>query len=126
MGTRPWVWIAASSTALILLTWPTLPAAQDEPLTQAEYVAAVSLGTEYWYPLYSEFGARGRYSRILTKCGYKKEADELDSATEALVRKKLEQLAQGRIDGLRRVELHGGVGLGWIHAGQPGEARVFG
>lgn len=83
---------------MILLTWPTLPAAQGEPLTQAEYVAAVSLGTEYWYPLYSECGARGRYSRILTKCGYKKEADELDSATEALVRKRLDQLAQGRID----------------------------
>jgi hypothetical protein len=62
-----------------------------------QYRQGAERASEYFLALYKEYGARNRHSVILLKCGYKKEADELDVKTRALEKKKLDDLLDSAI-----------------------------
>jgi hypothetical protein len=90
MGALP----AAIVVGVALLAWPLLSEAQDRPLDGDEYLAALVTGTGYWTPLYQEYGRRFRQGRIVAACGYRREADALETATETQFLKKLNQLTR--------------------------------
>jgi len=58
------------------------------------YRQGLSRVTDYFAALYREFGIYVRHSEILRKCGYKKEADEIDARVAEQLGKKLNALIE--------------------------------
>src|SRR4029453_17383242 len=84
---------------LVMFACPLSAAAVEdsEPTspTYQEYLDASRQATEYFLKLYTEIGDRVRRGEVLQKCGYKKEADELDARTLAIekvmIKKSIEE-----------------------------------
>src|SRR5262245_15908674 len=83
--------------ALALFVWGACPSpatANDKDMSYEEYRAALAQIDGYFQKLYEENIVRVRHSMILQKCGYKKEADEIDVAHAAAEKAVLDRLGQ--------------------------------
>lgn len=81
------------------LVFAALGSAAEDPgdVPYEHYQQGRSRVTEYFVKVHEEFAGRFRVVQILAKCGYKKEADELDAKVVSLVKKKLDALVQADI-----------------------------
>jgi hypothetical protein len=78
---------------LTTLTFPTSARAQAAPGYE-HYRQGTSKTADYFSALYKEFGERVRRTEILKKCGYKKEADGIETQTRTLVKRRLDGLIE--------------------------------
>ena len=91
--------VEAICLLLVMFACPLSAAAVEdsEPTspTYQEYLDASRQATEYFLKMYTEIGDRVRRGEVLQKCGYKKEADELDARTLAIekvmIKKSIEE-----------------------------------
>jgi len=92
-------WGEAICLLLVMLACPLSAAAAEDSQptnpTHQEYLDATREGGDYFWKLYTELGERARHGEVLKKCGYKKEADELDAGTlaveKAVITKSIEE-----------------------------------
>jgi hypothetical protein len=88
-------WLAV--VVALAISQPTA-AEPERDMTFQEYSQTMEQTSGYFMKLYKDLGLRVRYAAILEKCGYKKEADELDAGTGATEKTLLDRLTLDGID----------------------------
>ncbi len=83
---------------LAVATVSTAEAADEKDMSYEDYQGAIAQINGYFMKLYTAVGVRVRQTVILARCGYKKEADDLDAGTEVIVKTILDRLAQEGIE----------------------------
>jgi hypothetical protein len=88
--------VAAAIVATLVILQPLpVPAREDDLPPEEEYRKGISLGMQYFHEVYGgEFAPKSRATEILKKCGYKKEAQELETLTMSSAHQKLNELVK--------------------------------
>jgi hypothetical protein len=95
-------WLAIIPLLLVVAAPPSAAAADRKEMTYEDYSAATAQVTDQFMKIYEENGVRVRQAVILEKCGYKKEADELNVASVTAEKTLLLRLAE---DGVKSGKL---------------------
>jgi len=74
---------------VLVMVVPVFAQAADEAGGYTEYKQGTGRVSTFFMALYEEFGQQVRVAEILFKCGYKKEADELNARTAIKQKEKL-------------------------------------